>query len=1608
MRKFKFLIPLAFSLSVLPTISLSTKAEDETKFFTLDSKYNAILNSTPTYKVKNEKVKIAEFTLPETMLYSFNDKYRLVYESYSSKSKNLSDIIYGKLGNRFYLTLYPYNSLLNSIDNSKFKVESDYWKWLKSVEITDMFEDKKTKNSNILEFKTNFNQNAYKTQSKINIDYFNFSFNDITVSASEVYDLLNSNKILFYEDYFSSNNQVASRSDFSWGFMDDFRETLFAMNNLKDEDIDLFLWNSFWGRFPNSRTRIEELRKFYSSYEYMTLGISKFNNIFGNFNSTNELNSLVVNYLSEYYKNNLAEDETINLQKSKINNYKISLSFKVVENKINNKTKSKKLVDLNQNGTVYDFKIQNERDIDLTQNPTINNKILLPILTIYTNDAEIVVENSEKNILKNAYSDFSESFNLVSKYLRNNEISLISENIKEQSLFDANIQAKLNEKINQINSELINLGSKFSIEYEINENSTINVLLSNKNNNLIEKSEYVVKNLPVKINLSEEAIITDINERLVIEANKYVDFNTNTTELIDDVPVVIEQNRTIDNRTIYGGKFLYHAPAKLKFLTIDEDEVLFINEKRIQVYNKKFEEVFDDKRLFIDEALEDTEEIKLLNNYHIEIKKYRANAGNTEENYLYSYIIDIVIDANSLVNTFKYYAWNPEKNKDQAELITEFLTDKDGHILTDEFGAKIANPKYDKEIDKFTGTKKELVWVDLSKNTQILSNLDYYIKTGLPFSTKTLLAKNNNSIVKGFIAEASVLGSGALHTLIGLKNSNSQYRIFKINIDNLANDYFSYEEIDNNYYKDLSLNTSESSYFSTSGLWLFTSHAENSIDNYKLILIDDKLNAQKDKFSNTIISERIKKLWNSNIGMDFYDFLAKEFNFSKEKIESLSYENVLQYFMLFINENHKYNAINNLSSYTYIYPKFKQVPNVYSYQNFVNTYTGTSEKMNSFIADYGLNFAYKEQLIVNSLSVSTNKKFVNLIVGLKNNNSTFNYRLAQSIFRIPIQFIDVNYPKENENDNFNSKVPLREINIDFNSELINNEILTKKMSEIKVNKNWFNNLNINDYNKLIFNTNFEQITNHNVKFRLDIQLKDEYKNQYYLTNNSYENIFLSKNLTLENKENEREIGIFDEINFREFYNLNGLTDKEKIREFITNLITQKMLEKNLIVDIDYKIVNLNSAIEFLSNVRTYDEEDLKFVKVRIETMKRQGVKDIKFINYVYQNFNQIIDLSKIKISPVSINKNSLSEIKDAIISETEKIFNELKINFNELNLNNLDEIASLLNSSAKQGILKISSNNVNLINQANITFINTSTLNINEVISVDLSKIKIDNLIISETDFYRIQNKIINFVRNELANYGLIYNSDYIIKDINSPVVLHNLVAKENSLNSCVFTVSGISSFAINEISFKVENYIETLSENEKEKWNKLIDDFNNNNNNNGNSNEIIPDEIDRNSLIDLSKISFNELVLYENNSAKLYQKITEYIENELAKLNIDKNSYIIKNNQINNVINLLLQNVNIENISILTIYANYGYSIKNTFLTIKNTPLKAVEKEEIIIKDKNNKIENQKEKEQNNKKEINTRNAIISSIVSIILLFLTIGLIYFFRIRYLKRKIKG
>ena len=97
---------------------------------------------------------------------------------------------------------------------------------------------------------------------------------------------------------------------------------------------------------------------------------------------------------------------------------------------------------------------------------------------------------------------------------------------------------------------------------------------------------------------------------------------------------------------------------------------------------------------------------------------------------------------------------------------------------------------------------------------------------------------NENDLKSLVIAEAVVLGKGGLKQLLG---ENQQFTMFKLKNNNEYLEFDDFIDSKGNKvkYEELDTKVSDYSYFSQSGIWLFTSNAKNSISNFKIVLIKE-------------------------------------------------------------------------------------------------------------------------------------------------------------------------------------------------------------------------------------------------------------------------------------------------------------------------------------------------------------------------------------------------------------------------------------------------------------------------------------------------------------------------------------------------------------------------------------------------------------------------------------------------------------------------------------------------------------------------------------------------------------------------------------------------
>ncbi|MDW2835850.1 hypothetical protein R7U59_03165 [Mesomycoplasma ovipneumoniae] len=330
---------------------------------------------------------------------------------------------------------------------------------------------------------------------------------------------------------------------------------------------------------------------------------------------------------------------------------------------------------------------------------------------------------------------------------------------------------------------------------------------------------------------------------------------------------------------VYGGGFEFVGDVKVKFNGAkDGSEVLFINDKKIDVLDNQFETVLQDLRL-------EQKENGGSNKYKIEIKKFRTDKSEVEK----SYSIDLI--TKSVVNVLqgKWFGWDPEKNLSQKKLISEYLLDDSGNEIIGQDGKKLENPEYDPNIDPNTGTKKQILWVKNTGN-DLKDNIFY----------------QDSSIGNGFIAEGAVAGKGINLTFSqNFQDDKATIKRYKIDQNqktkltlapNVTNFSSSSSSKDG---QEVKINNNEFDYFSNSGLWLFRTGYEADQQAFKLFLIGDNDNTKL--FSDIINSDIYIPFWQSPAGKKLEKYLTQVRGFNSKYIEKLSYEKIIAHWKSYIN-----------------------------------------------------------------------------------------------------------------------------------------------------------------------------------------------------------------------------------------------------------------------------------------------------------------------------------------------------------------------------------------------------------------------------------------------------------------------------------------------------------------------------------------------------------------------------------------------------------------------------------------------------------------------------------------------------------------------------------
>ncbi|AXF95331.1 Mbov_0399 family ICE element protein [Spiroplasma phoeniceum] len=364
---------------------------------------------------------------------------------------------------------------------------------------------------------------------------------------------------------------------------------------------------------------------------------------------------------------------------------------------------------------------------------------------------------------------------------------------------------------------------------------------------------------PINISLSSGYWANEISKRLHIIPGKIVDKNDSTKGMVTDEPETLAPPNIAES---YGGKYRYHTSVGMEFDALKQADDGTINPEYVEI-NGQPVSVLDNK---FSATLEDT----------------RINGKNNQNNYLIDiyykdrtyqeqYTVEIVIETLVPNLQLKWYAWDPNNNPDQAELVKKTLPDGK------------PNPKYDSEINPNTGTKTQILWV--KHKSEVPTPLDPLNKNGEVIDPK----KNPQDYDLGFIAEGSISGMG-VNQVFNDANINSVYRR-AVNANNLLG-----VASPTNRQKNQQIQSDQTgNYWSDTGIWYYTVTMADGTTAQKYAIIGAEYQNKYPRFLDIINNNQAVEFWSTLHGMHLKNYLVDIKKLNTEQMLALNYEQVASY-----------------------------------------------------------------------------------------------------------------------------------------------------------------------------------------------------------------------------------------------------------------------------------------------------------------------------------------------------------------------------------------------------------------------------------------------------------------------------------------------------------------------------------------------------------------------------------------------------------------------------------------------------------------------------------------------------------------------------------------
>ncbi|VEU60593.1 Uncharacterised protein [Mycoplasmopsis bovigenitalium] len=1021
--------------------------------------------------------------------------------------------------------------------------------------------------------------------------------------------------------------------------------------------------------------------------------------------------------------------------------------------------------------------------------------------------------------------------------------------VSNKSKLEAEIR-KINESIQRTNPH-----NKLRINYRINSDddskNSIDIVVRDTSTNGFQGSKLLKSDIKIKYTPSASAQKAEINERLIINLGKYLDYENYSTKLVDDKLVQVEKDKKIglqsDKKHWYGGKWIAHSPLSISFNTTKkENEVLFVNGKKVDVLDQLFFKKLADNR----KDANDTERVLNFgistdttktdenshgkNEYRIKIVQYKPGEEHIEKNIDLIYEKIIIIDSKSLKMDFKWYAWDPENNEHQKLLIEKYVKNEKGEYKKDQDGNYINNPLYDPTIDPHTGTKKQLVWFDLNAYNGVKSiftkdvldnfgNLSwenpdawkYYKETLLPAYAKTLFSPNYGKTNDkwGFIAEAIVLGKGGLKEIIGEADTFLAFPLKKVK-DPKTGKYLLKYEFDKEpvvHYQELK--TTETDYFSTSGIWLFHSKSKEGITNFKLVLIqepgastNDINNPPNSYFTDNVVldSGQIEPLWKTKRGIAFYNYLTSV-GISEAEILKMNYEDVMEHYKQYIEKlYYKY----TFNTYITIDPIIKPIPDdKYTVDEFLEKFKDPKVAETELLGE----FNNKDKVNIEKVELAQDNSGVNITFKLNSYEDI--YQLRQNKVFLKVKFKDIKQ--------VDKKIINLKLNRQYFIDTAANNFIDDFVNAIYKNKEqWFNDLNEQDLQALSFSVEFNSFIK---LLTIKVDLKNSIDNNVIIVPNKTFSIplitfktngieeFEKPNKGAEKPKPSTHKNIFENVEFKTI-ELNGLDNIEEIKKFIISDISKQL--KNLKYNEDYEIRNLNSVAQELSvpQIKPTNPNHIHNALLNIVAKKASGVKYAKVNNVVDNIFVKNIDLKEIKIPDHNFVGSKVEHLKSIIENYAQGELKKHNLILNkDVKIANLDNaIRNLAKGKGYKHTIIIKPINRKITGLTSYQATNNAKEvrdKDNNLYLIDLSALETTTLSYKENILSNLRQYIINDINKYLNDkYELKYGVDYTV-DINKlNEILKSLPIIKDEKRLFFVRINPVNNVSKNFNEFKVEN----------------------------------------------------------------------------------------------------------------------------------------------------------------------------------------------------------